>query len=610
MDITEAARGGRAGRLARRLAGAGLAWAAALLIAPGAARAGCDLSAFEFPVRLVGLRPVATLTLNGVEVPMLVDSGAFFSMLPESTATHLKLKRRPLPYGMSIEGYTGRVEASMTQVDKVGFNGVELRDIDFIVGGNELGGGIKGILGRNFLSIGDTEYDLAHGIVRLMFPKGDCKNVDFAYWAGTAPVIEAPLDVALREADKKVRVAVLVNGSKVRALMDTGAPYTTLTLDTARRAGVKEADMTPIGRVGGGGEGRVRSWTAVIGSFEFGGEKIGNNRFGVDDTDNLEEGMLLGLDYFLSHRIYVSKLQRKVYATYNGGPVFAKEWNGSVFDERHVAAPASLAADDADGLARRGTAAAARGDLKTALADLDRACELAPKAATHFMARSQVQLALREPAKALADLDEALRLDPALHEARADRARLRVAMEDKPGALLDLKDLDEALPPSAHQRAGMADLYAGFDMPAEALRQWALWEPSHQNDTGLAEVLNNRCWLRARLGTDLPLALDDCKAAVRRDGGSASYRDSLGWIYWRLGDAPRAVKAFDEALALKADQAWSLYGRGLAYRRQGNAQAAERDLDAARKLVPGIDERVRKAGFLPAEPPAQAGSAG
>ncbi|MCE4536358.1 tetratricopeptide repeat protein [Pelomonas sp. P7] len=77
-----------------------------------------------------------------------------------------------------------------------------------------------------------------------------------------------------------------------------------------------------------------------------------------------------------------------------------------------------------------------------------------------------------------------------------------------------------------------------------------------------------------------------------------------------LSSPARAVKAFDEALALKADQAWSLYGRGLAYRRQGNAQAAERDLDAARKLVPGIDERVRKAGFLPAEPPAQAGSAG
>jgi hypothetical protein len=33
--------------------------------------------------------------------------------------------------------------------------------------------------------------------------------------------------------------------------------------------------------------------------------------------------MLLGADFFLSHRIFVSNEQHKVYFTYNGGPVFS-----------------------------------------------------------------------------------------------------------------------------------------------------------------------------------------------------------------------------------------------------------------------------------------------
>jgi hypothetical protein len=32
--------------------------------------------------------------------------------------------------------------------------------------------------------------------------------------------------------------------------------------------------------------------------------------------------MPLGTDYFLSHHIYVANSQRKLYFTYNGGPVF------------------------------------------------------------------------------------------------------------------------------------------------------------------------------------------------------------------------------------------------------------------------------------------------
>jgi predicted aspartyl protease/Flp pilus assembly protein TadD len=569
----------------------------ALALVPRPAWSGCKVQAFEIPVRMVGARPIATVGLNGTEVPMLVDSGAFFSILTESTASQLNLPRRRLPFGMRIEGYTGPLDAGLTRVSKVQFNGVEIKNVEFIVGVNELGAGIMGVLGRNFLSIADTEYDLARGVMRLVFPKGDCEETNLAYWAGDAPVNVVPLDTSSDDRDTAIRVVARINDSKVRAVLDTGAGHTSLKLRVARRAGIQESDMVPAGRVGGAGEGHARSWLAPVASFELGGEKIANNRLEIDDADGIDVDMLLGIDYFLSHRIYVSRLQHKLYATWNGGPVFAQNRTGTVDDARYAAAPQSVAPDDADGLARRGEAAAARGDFAHALEDLDRACALAPQAAWYFLARARVLVAMKQPTKALNDLDEALRLDPSLHDARAARASLRIGMGDRPGALADLQALDTALPPSSHLRAGMADVYALLDLAPEALHQWDLWMPSHRSDAKLASILNSRCWLRARLKLDLPHALDDCKEAVSKDGENAAFRDSLGWTYLQLDDPARAIKAFDGAIALRAASPWSYYGRGLAHRRLGDAEGAERDLRVARKLTPRIDDDVRKAGF-------------
>jgi clan AA aspartic protease (TIGR02281 family) len=582
----------------------------ALLVAACAAMPAwgdCKLSKLEIPVRMVNHRPVGTLNLNGTEVSMLLDSGAFYSFLTPSVAEQLQLKLRRLPDGFRIWGYTGSVEARKTRVEKVIFQRNELSNVEFIVGGNELGSGIQGIIGRNFLSMADAEYDLAHGVVRLMFPKGDCDETLFAYWAGEAPVVVVPLETSMRSQDTAIRAMVRVNGREVKALLDTGAPTTSLRLRAAKRAGVKEEDLKEVGRVGGAGSGKAKAWLGPIDTFEVGGEKIHNSQFLIDEADGADEDMLLGLDYFLSHRIYVSRLQGKLYVTWNGGAVFAHMTPGQ-YDPRYAARPEDVSPDDAGALLRRGEASAARGEFERALEDLNRVCELEPQVEGHFLARARVHLAMRQFAKAQADLDEALRLHPALDEALALRASLRMSRGEREGALADLRTLDAALPPSSHLRAGMGDVYARLELAPEALRQWELWMPSHRSDMALARVLNNRCWLRVRLAQDLKAALDDCKESVSLDGGAVNARDSLGWAYLRLDDASRALKSFDAAVAIKP-LPMALYGRGLAQRRLGNEEAANRDLEAARKQRRRIDEEVRRLGLPVAEDaPAASGS--
>ncbi|WP_431104445.1 retroviral-like aspartic protease family protein [Roseateles noduli] len=583
-------------RLAPLLALILAATGAAAAEEPGKAR--CGIEAMNIPVRLVDHRPVATVQLNGVEVPMLVDSGAFYSMMSAATAAQLNLKLRRPPPNFTIQGHAGSVESlRVTTVDEVGLQLATLKKVDFFVGGNELNAGIMGILGRNFLSAADTEYDLAHGMLRLVFPKGDCEKANLAYWAGDAPVIEAPIETNGRRNDTAVRVLTKINGERVTALMDTGAPGTSLSLKAARRAGIKDADMKPFGRASGIGSGYAERWIADVETFELAGEKITRNRLPIADVDTYDHGMLLGLDYFLSHRVYVSRLQGKVYATWNGGPVFAQgRADATQYDQRYAAKAEEIAADDADGLLRRGAAALAAGDPKRALEDLNRACELKPEVAGCFDARSRVHQAMKQPKLALADLDTALTLDPSLAEARLRRVPLRVAAGDRDGAKADLAALDATLPAASNLRVTMAEFHARFNQVPDALRQYELWIKSHPNDLRLAEAYNGRCWLRARMNVDVAQGLDDCKEAVDLDGDTPAYRDSLGWTYLRLGDASRAKKAFDKTIELRS-WAWPLYGRGLAQLKLNEAEKGRQDLEAARKLMPTIDEAVKKAGF-------------
>jgi predicted aspartyl protease/tetratricopeptide (TPR) repeat protein len=556
----------------------------------------CGIETMVIPVRLVESRPVATLKLNGVPVPLLVDSGAFYSFLSEASARQLELKLRPQT-NLRVYGVTGQVQnLKVTTVKSVELEGAVLPNVEFLVGGNEINAGIMGVLGRNFLSLADTEYDLAHGEVRLVFPKGDCEKTVMAYWAGEAPVIEAPL-ISYAQNDRAVRVPVLVNGEKVTALMDTGAPTTSLTISAARKAGITESQMTLVGRTGGAGASFARRWTTTVERFEIGGEKVSNNRMDVTDTDGGDYGMLLGLDYFLSHRVYVSRLQGKVYATWNGGAVFAKgRQPAGGADPRYAAKPEEIAADDADGLARRGNAALVNGEPARALEDLDRAVQLKPTAA-NYEARSRVKLALKKPKEALADLDEALRLDPALSEARLRRVPLRMASGDRDGAGADLAELDATLPPGSNLRSQLGQLHARRNEGPQAIKQFDLWIQTHQRDARLGQVLGERCWLRARMNLEPAKAVDDCKDAVDEDGDDPTLRYFLGWARLRQGDASAARKAFDKSIELKPQLAWALYGRGLAQTKLGEAEKGRQDLEAARKLLPAIDEQVKRAGF-------------
>jgi tetratricopeptide (TPR) repeat protein len=569
------------------------------LVLPTLAHAACQVESVELPVKMVGSRAVATVGINGTPVPMTVDSGAFYSMLTDAAAEQLalRLKRNS---SIRVFGVSGSVEAKTTTVEKLQFLKGEWHGVEFIVGGNEPGAGTMGLMGRNILSLADTEYDLAHGTIRFLFPNDDCGKANMAYWAGSAPVTEIELIDNYRSKTPAIHAKVKLNGTDIVALLDTGAT-TLVSARAARRAGIAEADMKPAGFVHGVGRGTSKAWTAPFEKFELGGEVIRNTRLHVADIDLEDEEMLLGIDFVLSHRIYISKKQSKMFFTYNGsGPVFALDRSDAPGVAAAATDPAAsdVQAATADQLARRGAASAARRDYQSALVDLNKACELEPASAAYFAQRGSIQEALKHPEKALEDFDRALELDATEVDARYRRAWLRFNVKNRDGSKADLDVLDKALAPQAQMRLAMSQLYLNLEQPAQAVTQVNQWLPAHRNEISRHVALNNRCWARVMLGVELDQALDDCDDAVDSDPKNAGYLDSRGWVYLRLGKYQKALSDFDRSIEYRpSNNASSFYGRGLAKTRLGDAAQGSADLAAARKAKPDIDLTMPHTGL-------------
>ncbi len=577
--------------------------ACALLFASTAsAHAVCRIQVMELPVRMDGSRAIAMLGINGTQIPMVVDSGAFFSNLTRASAEELGLRLQSLPDGFRVEGLAGNmVHPRKTTVRKVQLQNAELSGVEFLVGGNDSGLGGMGLLGRNILGVLDTEYDLAHGMIRLVKPGDDCDKANMAYWAGDTPVSMVELLPSPSQTRPPIRAKVQLNGHEVTALFDTGAT-TLVSLEAAHKAGLKDAELRDNSMTYGVGDGKVHFWTGSFESVSLGGETVRHNRLGVSDFESREFDMLMGIDFFLSHRIYVSSESQRMFFTYNGGPVFARNVEQKA---DAAAAPASQAADElsADALFRRGTASLSRRDFAAALADLDRACALEPGNARIHLARAEAHASLGNTRKALADLDAALSLDPGLEEARLLRATSTTRDTDPDRALQDLAILDETLPPRSNLRATVAHAYDDLGKPALAIPQWTLWIDSHRDDIMVPAARNSRCWARMEAGIELDKAMDDCNDAIDADSDNTNFRGSRGWLQLHLNQPAKAKADFDRAIKIKPDAAWSLYGRGVARLRLGETSAAQADLAAARKAQPRIDELVKAAGLDTAPTP-------
>ena len=274
---------------------------------------------------MIGTTPTVHAKINGTDALFLADSGAFYNILTPAAAAEFKLHPAPRTQEFYIEGVGGSARASVVVVDTFTIFDIAVPRVAFIVAGHGLPAGTVGLLGQNIFRMGDVEYDLANGLIRIMRPH-DCLSTPLAYWAGAARKAFSVIDIDSSTARKPHTEGIAyLNGQKIRVLFDTGSAYSLLTRDGAKRAGITPASpgVMPAGVAGGLGRDQVKTWIAPVASFKIGDEEVRNTHLRFGETDVFgDTDMLIGADFFLSHRVYVASSQKKLYFTYNGGPVF------------------------------------------------------------------------------------------------------------------------------------------------------------------------------------------------------------------------------------------------------------------------------------------------
>jgi clan AA aspartic protease (TIGR02281 family) len=300
------------------------------------AKAACQLQQVaDYHITMEGNQPLIDASINGHPVRLLVDIGSAATIISRPAAQALGLTLRRMD-GMDFYGVGGGDVVDQANIHELKLGDAVVHDVDLIV----TGPGLKsrryvGLLGQNFLSRLDVEFDFANGAMRLFKPK-DCVGDQVVYWGKAYSVIP----IAPSTSNGVLETEVILNGRKILAQVDTGASISVVTTGTAERVGVTvhSEGVQAAGPSGGMGAKQVQTAVAVFPTFTIGDETIKNAKlhiadlFGEDQATPINsrvprklEGfpqMLLGADFIRAHRIYVARSQGKIYFSYNGGPIF------------------------------------------------------------------------------------------------------------------------------------------------------------------------------------------------------------------------------------------------------------------------------------------------
>ena len=621
---------------------------AALSLSTAAMAGGCQLQHLgDLPVDMQGARPLVWMKINGAKARFMLDTGSYYSSISSDAAAQYQLRVTSIPgQGVhAVRGVGGDARARVTTVKSFGILGASIPNLQFLVIDQNFGG--AGLLGQNVLRFSDVEYDLANGTLRFFKPI-NCEHQALAYWAVSTPYSSVDLQ-AMDALEPHLRATAMVNGHSITVMFDTGFPRSTLSVDAAARAGISlnGPGVTFLGLTGGIGPASSKLWSATLDTFQLGGEKVQHARLLIADLDPQHRvgevgdempDMVLGEDFFLSHRIYVAYSQRKLYFTYNGGPLFnlnlpqtasaaatpsATPNAGAAQASATTAGePDSDAPTDADGFRRRGLALASMREWGRAVADLTRACDLAPHDEQNRYQRGVIYLEDGQFKSALQDFNTALTLQPDDIQAHMVRAQLLQSHPDADSAdaasdaKSDLDAVSRLATADANERLTVGMLYGRLGDYPRAVDQIQQWLSHHPLKGDQANGLNSLCWLRATSNRDLSEALDDCDRALaltphqtEAELGSLIGRniasddtdilDSRALVYLRLGRPEDAVHDYASVLRMNPRMPTSLYGRALAELRLGATAEGQEDLTAAMKLDSGIAQYFAKMGLAP-----------
>ncbi len=316
------------------------AWFAVILLCASQAsnaKPACAINIIaEIPVRIAGNRPLIDGKIAGQAVRILIDTGSSTSFISEAEAKRLNLHLVGVD-GLVVNGVGGQTRVFSTYVKGLQFGNVPPSNLRMLVIGpqkQKRNHVPDYVLGEDFFANFVTEFDFAHGVVRLL-RKQDCKPEQLVYWSKEFSM--GALDRASEDAPS-INTTVELDGRSISAELDSGSRTSILTRSAAETAGMHFDEETHSVVIGLSGQ-PLASWVRTFPSLAIGDNETVKNvklrvadLFGTNaaigtesrprDLGDVSPALLLGCDFFLAHRIIVLFDERKLMFTYNGGQIF------------------------------------------------------------------------------------------------------------------------------------------------------------------------------------------------------------------------------------------------------------------------------------------------
>ncbi|MFI4978899.1 MAG: aspartyl protease family protein [Nevskiales bacterium] len=528
--------------------------------------------------------------LNGQPGALALDTGAFWSVLRQGVVSGL-----------------GRHEAAITQVGAGGGElnrFVELPSIevgpstfkhaDFFVGPDELTDDprVGGNLGANVLQEYDLEIDPGHRKVSL-FLQQHCKEAP-VYWA-ESDAVSIPFDL-----DKHlITIPVVLDGKPLRALLDTGASTSVLSLKAAKalfgltpqsedvRASVKAQTLDGIGVA----LYRHRFKSLDIGGITFNGPLL---NLGVDNLERVNRrslgdkapDLILGMHQLRLLHLYIAYGEKTLYASTVQGDFLAERGEGDKTTTAPRPAVDPIDREEARDLVESAQAHAQKQEFDAALRDFGRAIDNFPAESWLYQARAQMQAGRKAYPEAIADLGRAIEL--AAEKDRAgiyfNRGETYLAAGDVDHAIDDLTHAIALDPKLENANLARAEVYLRKGDGAGAMSDL---DRAIQLNPHSSRAYRARCWARATLRQG-KAALADCDAAIDADPDDIEALMTRATVSLNTDQYAAAIRDYSAVLKRRPDRAVAQYGRGLARRSSGDAAGGTADMAAALQLDPAV----------------------
>lgn len=281
-------------------------------------------------------RPFVPVIINGAKETFLLDTGGAITQISMSAAHDLNL-----PIGESnvkmLDLYGGAAVGA-AHIKTLGLGRLQDRDTSLPIMTSTFDGApYVGLLAPDYMGSYDIELDFNGGKMNY-FSTDHCPG-KVVYWPASAIAV-----VPMRFKNFHLILPVMLDGKPIRAMIDTGAPNTTLNASAAKQAFDITADNPGAKQLGD--DGGEKAFEYVFKSLSFEGmmvsnphivvlpDKIGskdrNNDYvtgtrlqHVDDPDSSDPVMLIGMNILSKLHLYIAFGENKIYITPAAAPAAA-----------------------------------------------------------------------------------------------------------------------------------------------------------------------------------------------------------------------------------------------------------------------------------------------